>query len=74
MLDFKFWIFNGKRGGEHRTSKGSVSFKVQVFSFKSEKEDLETEEVRKEAAFFFEPQSTICNLRSAIYDLRAGIE
>jgi hypothetical protein len=48
-----------KRGGEHRTSKGSLSFKVQVFSFKSEKEDLETEEVRKEAAFFFEPQSTI---------------
>jgi hypothetical protein len=66
MLDFEFWMRKRKRGGEHRTSKGSVSFKVQVFSFKSEKEDLETEEVRKEAAFFFEPQSTIYDLRSTI--------
>jgi hypothetical protein len=64
MLDFEFWMRKRKRGGEHRTSKGSVSFKVQVFSFKSEKEDLETEEVRKEAAFF---------LRATIYDLRSTI-
>jgi hypothetical protein len=61
---------------EHRTSniehrRGVSRFKYSV-SRRRKTEDLETEELRKEGAFFFEPESTICDPRAAIYDLASS--
>ena len=61
---------------EHPTLNIEEEFQGSSIQFQEDgrrkTEDLETEEVRKEGAFFFEPESTICDPRAAIYDLASS--